>query len=279
MMLNMHSVSRFPSPPAADDRSTPARIRDAAIRCFAESGVDRTSVRTIAEAATVSPALVIHHFGSKDGLRVACDRHVAALIREQKSDSMRAGASLDPMAALRTYGDGPPLLAYLARTLTDGSPHVSELLEELVADAVAYMAEGEANGVLRPSDDPHGRAAVLLLWSMGALVLHEHAERLLGVDLLGEPEQLLGYLLPALEIRGQGLMSTEVYDQLAGAMRPGATATPTPDDRTATATPTPDDRAATATPTPDDRTATPGAVPTSRTATSGAAPRRRHDPR
>jgi AcrR family transcriptional regulator len=251
MILNMHSASTAPPPAVADDRSTPARIRDAAIRCFADNGVDRTSVRAIAEAAAVSPALVIHHFGSKDGLRVACDRHVAALIRQQKSDSMRAGASLDPMAALRTYGDGPPLLAYLARTLTDGSPHVSELLEELVADAVAYMAEGEANGVLRPTDDPHGRAAVLVLWSMGALVLHEHAARLLGVDLLGEPDQLLGYLLPAMEVMGQGLMPPAVYEQLSGAMRPGGVAAPSPDGRATTPGAVPDDRAT-----------TPGAVPT-----------------
>lgn len=249
-MLNMHSVPASPHPRAADDRSTPARIRDAAIRCFADNGVDRTSVRTIAEAAAVSPALIIHHFGSKDGLRVACDRHVAALIREQKSDTMRAGASFDPMAALRTYGEGPPLLAYLARTLIDGSPHVSALLEELVADAVAYMAEGEANGVLHPSDDPHGRAAVLLLWSMGALVLHEHAARLLGVDLLGDPDQLLGYLRPALEVMGQGLMTADAYEQLSGAMRSGVAAAATPDDRTATPGVT-----------PSDRTATPGAVP------------------
>ena len=260
MILNMHSVTASEPPPAADDRSTPARIRDAAICCFADNGVDRTSVRTIAEAAAVSPALVIHHFGSKDGLRVACDRHVAALIRGQKSDSMRAGASLDPMAALRTYGDGPPLLAYLARTLSDGSPHVSELLEELVADAVAYMAEGEANGLLRPSDDPHGRAAVLLLWSMGALVLHEHAARLLEVDLLGEPDQLLGYLRPALEIMGQGLMPTDVYEQLSGAMRTAGAAAPTPDERATTPGATPTERATTPGAAPTDRAATPGAV-------------------
>jgi len=220
MILNMYSVADHRAPRPDDDRSTPARIRDAAIRCFADNGVDRTPVRTIAEAAGVSPALVIHHFGSKDRLRVACDRHVAALIRAQKSDSMRAGAGVDPMTALRTYGEGPPLLAYLARTLTDGSPHVSELLEELVADAVAYMAEGEANGLLRPSDDPHGRAAVLLLWSMGALVLHEQAARLLGVDLLGDTDQLLGYLRPALEVMGRGVMTEEAYERLAGAMDP-----------------------------------------------------------
>ena len=207
--------------------------------------MDRTPIRVIAEAAGVSPALVIHHFGSKDELRVACDRHVAALIRQQKSDSMQAGASLDPMLSLRTYREGPPLLAYLARTLVDGSPHVSELLEELVSDAVAYMAEGEASGLLRPSEDPRGRAAVLLLWSLGALVLHEHASRLLGVDLLGEPEQLLGYLTPVLEVMGQGVMTPDAYDRLSAAMHPDPAASPPSEPRATTPGADPIDRAST----------------------------------
>ncbi len=225
-MLNMHSEPGLPSTTdhtLTDDRSTSARIRDAAIACFAEVGVDATPVRRIAEAAGVSPALVIHHFGTKDALRVACDRHVAALIRTRKTDSVRQGADLDPIAALRTGADGPPLLAYLARTLTDGSPHVAELLDELVDDAVAYMADGEAAGMLRATDHPRQRAAVLLLWSMGALVLHEHAQRLLGVDLLGAPEELLGYVAPAFDILGRGIMTEQASAQLTAAM---ATAAP-----------------------------------------------------
>lgn len=216
MMLNMESTAAASTLP--DDRSTPARIRDAAITCFAEVGVDATPVRRIAEVAGVSPALVIHHFGSKDALRVACDQHVAAVIRARKSASVQAGSSLDPVAALREQGDGPPLLAYLARTLTDGSPHVADLLDELVTDAVAYTAEAEASGMLRPCDDPHARAAVLLLWSLGAVVLHEHARRLLGTDLLGSPEHLLGYVRPAFEILGQGVFTPEAHAQMAAAL-------------------------------------------------------------
>lgn len=46
--------------------------RDAILRAaresFAEAGYDRASVRKIATAAGVDPALVLHYFGSKDGL-------------------------------------------------------------------------------------------------------------------------------------------------------------------------------------------------------------------
>jgi TetR/AcrR family transcriptional regulator, regulator of cefoperazone and chloramphenicol sensitivity len=53
---------------SADDLTAAARIRDAAIEQFGEHGFG-TGLRAIAEAAGVSAALVIHHFGSKQGLR------------------------------------------------------------------------------------------------------------------------------------------------------------------------------------------------------------------
>lgn len=213
-MLNMSSVDAGPPRAEGEDLTARARIRDAAITCFADAGVAGTSIRTVAAAAGVSPALVIHHFGSKDALRVACDQHVAALVREQKSAAMAQGPGLDPFASLRTYRDGPPMLRYLARTLSDGSPHVAALVDEMVEDAVGYMQQGVEAGLLEPSDDPYGRAAVLTLWSLGALVLHEHANRLLGADLLGDPFEAFPYFLPGLEIMGAGLMTSETYERM-----------------------------------------------------------------
>lgn len=223
-MLNMHSTTPTADadPSAADpDRTTRARIRDAALRCFADAGVSDTSVRTIAAAAEVSPGLVIHHFGSKDALRVACDEYAAGLVRSRKQEAMRQGPGLDPVAALRAQSDGPPVLAYLAATLRDGSPEVAELVDEMVTDAVGYMAEGEANGLLKPSDDPYGRAAVLTVWTLGALVLKDHVVRLLDVDLLDDPQQASAYFLPAMELLGRGVIAEEVYDQLRASFAGG----------------------------------------------------------
>ena len=206
-----------------DDRTAKARIRDAAIARFAESGVTGTSLRAIAADADVSPGLVIHHFGSKDGLRVACDEHVAATIRDRKHDVMVSGPDWDPLAALRGY-DGPPLLRYLARTLIDGSPHVAALVDEMVADAAGYMAEGVDSGALRPSAYPYGRAALLTMWSLGALVLHEHVERLLGVDLtrdLADIPDATAYLGPAIEMFIDGVVTPEMGTRLRDAFIEG----------------------------------------------------------
>ena len=212
-----------------DDRTAQARIRDAAIGQFAEHGVAGASIRAIAKAAAVSPALVIHHFGSKDGLRMACDAHVADLIGTQKRKAMAQGAGLDPLAALRAQQQDVPLLRYLARTLIDGTPQVAELLDRLVDDAEGYMRDGVASGVLKPTRYPRQRAALLTLWSVGAVVLHEHAERLLGIDLLGrwyESPEAMNYVAPAMEMFTHGLMTEAAAER----MRSAFAGSPAPDE-------------------------------------------------
>ena len=195
---------------STDDRSTVARIRDAAITEFAANGVDGTGIRTIASAAGVSPGLVIHHFGSKDELRAACDEHVAGIIRAIKGSAMASGGGFDVTAAFRSVGE-IPAARYLARTLVDGSPHVAELVDEIAADAVEYVATGVATGMIKPSQYERERAAILTIWSLGALVLHEHMERLIGVDITSDfsadPKAASAYTAPILEIYGQGLLT------------------------------------------------------------------------
>lgn len=212
---------------ARDDRTARARIRDAAIERFGAGGVDGTSLRAVAEAAGVSAALVVHHFGSKAGLRRACDEHVVRTIRDTKSQAMAAGPNLDVMAMLRDAPDARPLLAYLARTLAAPSPEVAQLVDDLVDDAEAYLAEGERSGVVVPTDDPRGRAVVLTIWALGALTLHEHLSRLLGAHLLTEPDGLAAYSRAATTILGTGVLDPALAARIVDAYRdladPGAT--------------------------------------------------------
>ena len=64
---------------SADDLQAHARIRDAALRLFGEQGIKGTTVRQMAEAAGVSAALVIHHFGSKERLVLEVGRSAMAV--------------------------------------------------------------------------------------------------------------------------------------------------------------------------------------------------------
>lgn len=204
-----------------DDRTTSARIRDAAIKCFAEYGVAATTARKVAEEAGVSPGLVIHHYGSMEGLRSACDEYVAAVIRHYKQEAMSAGPNLDVLAALRMPDVGP-LMGYLASVLADNSEAVAGLVDDLVDDAEAYIQQGVESGMLRPSDDPRGRAVVLTVWNLGALAMYEHLDRLLGVDLT-DPDVIsdpafAAYAGPIYETYGSGFFTEAFAAQTRGAL-------------------------------------------------------------
>jgi AcrR family transcriptional regulator len=196
--------------PAVDDRSTRARIRDAAITLFAEQGIAATSLRAVAVAAEVAPSHVVHYFRSKAGLRAACDEYVAAVLRHEQEDVVAAGPDLDPLAALRRWPSDLPLLAYLARSLVDPSEGSDALVDQLLDDAERYLAGLEATGWLRPSTAPRTRAVLLTFWSLGALTLHAQLERVLGVSLTApdrDPGATAEYATAMIEVLGPGLFT------------------------------------------------------------------------
>jgi AcrR family transcriptional regulator len=225
-ILNMRSASGATAGGSGDDRSTKARIRDAAIDTIAAHGISDTTVRKIAEAADVSPALVMHHFGSMEDLRRACDEHVAEVIRNRKTEAITSGPGIDVLQALREADYGS-LTSYLARVLADDSDLVNRLVDDIAADAVEYMAEGVEAGMMRPTADPEGRAALPTLWSLGGLVLHHHMRRLLGIDLtdpdVAHDPDFIRYVRPALELIGSGMFTDEFNARLTDMFETGET--------------------------------------------------------
>ena len=93
------------APRQIEDLTTRAKIRDAAIAYFGSHGFQRTTVRAVAQRAGVSAGLVIHHFGSKDGLREACDSHITALIDDQAAQAASQLAPADMLAMLARRPD------------------------------------------------------------------------------------------------------------------------------------------------------------------------------
>jgi len=198
------------SAPPVDDLTAKARIRDAAIRRFAVDGMG-ASIRAIAADAGVSPALVMHHFGSRAGLREACDAYVHAQIREHKTAAMRADPSATALLVqLAQLEDYAPLVGYTIRALQAGGEGARRFVERAVADAVAYLAEGEAAGTVRPSRDPEARARWMAESALGALLLQAPALEE-HMDLAELPRWLRAYamrvLLPALELYTEPLLT------------------------------------------------------------------------
>lgn len=214
----MRSVHVAAGDPEKDpDLTARARIRDAAIVLFGRHGYEGAGVRAIAAEAAVSPALVIHHFGSKEGLRRACDEYVAATVRTTKQQAMTQGPP-DPLELLRTADRTQPLLRYVARMLVDGSPGVADLVDVMVSDAQAYMEDGVQAGALKPTEHPYERAVLLCIWQLGSLALHEHVKRLIDVDLLGDRAAMVRWGVPALEVLTHGLFADDRWEKAIAAM-------------------------------------------------------------
>src|SRR5882757_8154137 len=155
---------------SVDDLTAAARIRDAAIERFGEQGFS-VGLRSIAEAAGVSAALVIHHFGSKDGLRKACDDYVAEEVREGKSASLQTKDPADWFAQMAEIESYAPMMAYLVRSMQSGSELAKMLWQRMIDNAEEYLEEGVRSGLLKPSRDPRARAKYLGLTSGGSFFL------------------------------------------------------------------------------------------------------------
>ena len=197
---------------ASDDRTAVARIRDAAIEQWGEHGFN-VGLRSIAEAAGVSAALVIHHFGSKDGLRKACDEYIAEEIRSGKSASLQTKDPADWFAQMAEIESYAPMMAYLVRSMQSGSDLAKMMWQRMIDNAEEYLEEGVRNGLLKPSRDPRARAKYLGMSSGGGflmyLQMHDNPTDLRAV-LRDYGEEMV---LPALEIYTEGLMAdSTMYD-------------------------------------------------------------------
>ncbi|HSJ36355.1 MAG TPA: TetR family transcriptional regulator [Acidimicrobiia bacterium] len=169
-----------------DETTAAARIRDAALARFPVDGFEGTTVRAIAEDAGVSAALVIHHFGSKEGLRQACDEYVIARIGQTKTEAIESKTLTDPstmQSGLRMAG---PLIKYLAWALASGSDQAARVFDDLVAESTRLLELAVEHGAMHPGPDPLARTAVQLAMQMGTFVMHEHLGRVLGVDPMSE---------------------------------------------------------------------------------------------
>ncbi|OBI34716.1 TetR family transcriptional regulator [Mycobacterium sp. E1386] len=181
--------------PLPDDRTARARIRDEALRLIAERGPDAVTLRDIATAAGVSPALLIRHYGSKDGLIEVVDSHVVATFEAllTRMTEQTAMVGLEPTAVpslldgLATYL--PPdsaIPAYLSRLLITGGRAGSALFDRLFRLSRATLDAMVAAGTASPGADAEARAAFLLVNDLAVLTLRPRLTEVLGMDPLSD---------------------------------------------------------------------------------------------
>lgn len=157
---------------------TAQKILSAAVGEFAEHGFTKTTVRGIASAAGVSPGLVIHHFGSKEGLRTACDGHVFETITESKAQN----AGYATMAVQMMFDDPEMRTAvdYLVKSLLDPGEHGQRYFDHYVDLVEGYIVDGFAGYTFRQSEDTRGQAATIAVMALAPSILDHRLRSTLG---------------------------------------------------------------------------------------------------
>jgi AcrR family transcriptional regulator len=138
---------RRPTGRRSGDSGTRDAILDAALELFATHGYEGASIRAIAGAAGVDPALIRHFFGDKEALfaavvgdRTAIPERIAAAVADDSSGAGRA--AVDTYLRLWEEPGTRPILLALVRSATT-SPRVAAMLREVILSRV--LAESGAD--------------------------------------------------------------------------------------------------------------------------------------
>jgi AcrR family transcriptional regulator len=187
----MSRTGRRPGTPDTRDA-----ILVAARRRFASRGYDATSVRSIAAAARVDPALVIHYFGTKEDLFAAAAGLPAGL--PALFGSLAALPLRDSVQALvRTYlqlvdGDGSrnAILA-LVRSAVSNDKAAAMLREFLTAELLPVVTR------LTGHEQARLRASLVVAHLIGIAMLRH----VLRVEPLARatPDEIVALAAPAIE--------------------------------------------------------------------------------
>ncbi|MEV5203442.1 TetR family transcriptional regulator [Streptomyces sp. NPDC053720] len=145
-------------------RATEARILDSARELFAEKGFDRTTIRAVATASNVDPALVMQYFGSKRELFDQAMQAFPALPETTGTDAL-----VDQLLAtlgLKLGGLPEGTLAMIRSMLTDpaAADHVRAALDRQI-DSVS--------AALPATEDPELRAALFVTALLGITIGHQ----------------------------------------------------------------------------------------------------------
>lgn len=193
---------------AAEDLTTRARIRDAAIARFGQQGFEGTSLRQIAQDADVSAALILHHFGSKDGLREACDAHIVNGFLSERTAMAGADASRLMREALDSVENRTGPLDYLARMLVDDSTASDQLFDILLANTREMLRTQIAAGTIREQSDLEATAVYMTLYGLGPVILRRHLARAFGESAL-TTALMERSTIPVLELYTHGLYADD----------------------------------------------------------------------
>jgi AcrR family transcriptional regulator len=163
------------------------RLIRTALVLFADRGVNSVSVRDIAKASAVSIGLINHHFGSKDGLRVAVDEYFMQQFEEGIGEAIeRRGENLDDYSnwlddwIARHKKDWPTTVKYFRRAMLEESEWGESLFSRFYALIQSWVTKSDANGDIADDVDRLWLPFLIMFLELGTMLLDPYIERAIG---------------------------------------------------------------------------------------------------
>jgi len=196
-------------------------ILEAGIEAFAEGGLDRTSVSTVARAAGVSVGVIYKYFEDKEAFFLACVRYAlreldAALSQTTEHERDVRGAIRALVGALIDHSRRHPSHNRLYNEITSGScrQYAPQLAREIESRSAAFyvqmMERLPASSGARGTADPRlfafffDNLLVTLQFSYGCEYYRERMKLFCGEELLADDgavaEALMRFLCAALGV-------------------------------------------------------------------------------
>ena len=153
-------------PTCNDAGGADALLRNARI-AFARNGYEATSVREIAKASGVDPALVAHHFGSKESLWLAVVERIAdeaapmiaktGTLRDDAGSGARERVEEAVSILVNQVFSTPDVGMFFSTAATESGERLDVLIERLVRpyhDVLVPLLSAAINAGELPKQDP-----------------------------------------------------------------------------------------------------------------------------
>jgi len=161
-------------------QTTRDQLLSIATEMFAENGFAGTSLRSIAKQAEVSPALLVHHFGTKDALvKEAISKTLGDWVADEKAamldDESHQVENWQSLAA-----KGATSLNFFKQALLAGGEYSQRLFNAAFLESEALLDEMQELGRLKDISDKQTTALMMTISGLGSVLFMSQIEQTLG---------------------------------------------------------------------------------------------------
>lgn len=161
-------------------QTTREQLLSIAVEMFAEQGFAGTSLRSIAKKAGVSPALLIHHFDTKEELiKEAISKTLGSWVADEKAAMLDdESKQLQNWQAVMAKGATP--LNFFRQVLLAGGDYAQRLFDAAVSETEVLLDQMQSSGRLRDLSDKQTTALIMTISGLGSVLLMSQIEKTMG---------------------------------------------------------------------------------------------------